>query len=230
MIWCMAAEILKSRLQWRSSSWQRLWFHHGFCQDWRRKIKRICLSNLCNKCVFICLDIIQVYGFKLVGLFFLFNQVCRSLTFFHFSSSCPNFRIEFQTLAWAPKKVSVSDTMSKKTPESVGWVEILFYFEILFLLSPLVAESISWKIWLTFHMHAPSRTDLSVHKNHGRKRSFFNKTSSFTFMSKIDGFFKEKNVISRKTSPCWRSRGPPFWMRPSRRPLGWTTPSQNLPK
>ena len=144
MTWCMAAEILKSRLQWRSSSWQRLWFHHGFCQDWRRKIKRICLSNLCNKCVFICLDIIQVYGFKLVGLFFLFNQVCRSLTFFHFSSSCPNFRIEFQTLAWAPKKVSVSDTMSKK-----NWVGRSDWNSLLFKKKSVMI--LCWQDWSQKH-------------------------------------------------------------------------------
>ena len=92
----------------------------------------------------------------------------------------------------------------QKKFELVGCIEIVFYFEILFLFRPLVAESFSWKVWLTYHMRDLSRIDLYVHKNQSRKRSFFNKTSRFTFLSKIDGFVKEKIVISRTTSLHWR--------------------------
>ena len=104
--------------------------------------------------------------------------------------------LDFNDNSKAKKKCLFPITWQKKF-ESVGRIEILFYFEILFLLGPSLAESISEKVKLTFQMRARSTTELSLHKNQSRKQSISDKRCRFTFLSKIGRFDKVKYARKR---------------------------------
>ena len=82
------------------------------------------------------------------------------------------------------KKEYVVPISWKKKSGSVGRIEILFYFEILFHHVLLRTLSIPEIALQTFQMGVISTADLYFHKTQGRNESFSNKTFGFTFIPK----------------------------------------------
>ena len=72
----------------------------------------------------------------------------------------------------------------QKKSGSVGRIEILFYFEILFHHVLLRTLSIPEIALQTFQMGVKSTADLYFHKTQGRNESFSNKTFGFSFIPK----------------------------------------------